>query len=172
MCHSCKSCVGVCAADMHCDMQVGDVLTNLVIANAAAENLCDLLREREMERQSERHCKSGTGCLFCGVQSLSRREGNIHQDNQGDKWAVAKWMHIWHMSELLNSLVSIKTSKDLPPTQILSSSIDKQVCRFSYGRETRGRRIGSFCFTQQSPSLLSLKAMHPCAASLRAHMPQ
>lgn len=112
------------------------------------------------------------GVCFVVSNPLSRREGNIHQGNQGDKWTVAKWMHIWHMSELLNSLVSIKTSKDLPPTQILSFSIDKQVCRFSYGRETGGRRSSSFWFTQQLPCLLRLKAMHPRAASLHAHMPQ
>lgn len=37
---------------MHCDMQVGDVLTKLVITNAAAESLCDLLRERERQNDT------------------------------------------------------------------------------------------------------------------------
>lgn len=37
-------------------------------------------------------------------------EGEISADSRCDEWAVARWFHIWHMSELLNSLVSIRTS--------------------------------------------------------------
>lgn len=137
VCHSCKSYVGVCAADMHRDMQAGDVLTK----RRGREKARGALAARDAVWMNEE------GVLW-GLVIIQRRE------NYCDKW-----MLIWHMSDLLNSLVSIKT---ITPTQNLS-----WVYGSSHGRENRNPP-GS----PNSCHLYSGTHVSSCAASVHAHMPQ
>lgn len=112
VCHSSKSNAGVCAlliwAVTHREVPHWQNLSSL------------MLPWKTVRSHYPVNHMQGPLCPITGPG-----EGEISADSRCDEWAVARWSHIWHMSELLNSLVSIKTSR------LRKLSADSQACRRS-----------------------------------------